>query len=512
MEKNHSNYTVLNFLKSTKIYFVGRLVQSASFFLLLIILLRSMSEIDYGAYMTLLGLIEFLVPLTSFGLIEVIRRYIPDVSENSTTKHLKELIYKVLAIRILFLVIFSLLVYELWDYIVALINYEKSHSSEKLLILWVLFSTLLFRFTAEILECLFAQTYTQIARIVFILGQVLSVVIFYYVYSDIQFIDILKIISLFTTISLLLTFLFILIVVSEHKTENLEPIGISNIVTFSWHVTGSSLLQTFASDGFVRLVVANQLGLETAGVFGFLHQLTSVASRYLPSNFLINVIRPMLVTRYALSGDINVLRSSLGIMWKSNILIITLYILCSYLLGDLFLTRISDDKIQQAGVLLSTLFFLLYTTSQRQLLEMTLQIIERTKELRNFSLILPVLPILVWLGTNFNLQGVVISLIVFSWVWNYIVLNYMASSLDFELINITHNMRLFSTLLILVVVVMLLQRLFSIYTATTLALLLYIVAIIYSKPITDSEYKLLDSVLKKNKSKSFRKLIRLCSS
>lgn len=507
MEKQYNNYSLSRFIRSTKIYVIGRVIQSLANLALLVFLLRVMSKSDYGAYMALLGLIEVMVPLTSFGLIEITRRYIPELAERSTKKDLSKFLVRIILFRISMVMTFCYLLYLSWYSISEWMNYESQHSTYGVLIVYFVFSTLMLRYLAEVLECLLAQKYSQLVRINYLLGQLIGVIIAYNYYQELTFYTAILVANIFVVFSLLLSIIFLYKTIKYHKCEGSNQINYSEVIRFSWHLTGANILQTFASYGLVRMVVANQLGLEAAGVFGFLHQLISVASRYLPSNFLQNLIRPMLVTRYTISKDYKIINNGINILWKSNIIIISAYVLVVYIIGDRLIEMLSDGKIERAGMLMTIMFFLLFSTSQRQLLEMTLQIVDKTKELRNISLILPIMPVCVWLGANYGLLGVVISLVIFSWIWNFLMLRVIRGWSKVKIMMWETIRQLLLYILTLFLVVFLVSKYLPEEMMLFLTVGLMVIIIMEVKPFNIDEFTIINKVLKGKKTSYIKKLV-----
>ena len=56
-----------------------------------------MTPKGYGTYMAILGLLEFLVPLTSVGLLPTLRKFVPEIATTGNMDQLTGFISKVLA-------------------------------------------------------------------------------------------------------------------------------------------------------------------------------------------------------------------------------------------------------------------------------------------------------------------------------------------------------------------------------------------------------------------------------
>ncbi len=508
MNTKFQRYSFSRFKISAKYFVYGRVLQGFVYFFVTLFMLRVMSPSDYGAYMALLGFIETMVPLTSFGLFEVIRRYLPELAEKGSKKELSSFYVKIIITRTFVLSILGVIIYIAWFQICDWLNYTLEHRRLYVFAIAYILITLMFRFIVETLECLMEQKYSQIIRILFPLGQLACLVAIYIISDSLTFSDAVKISLLIVSLCLIISLIYTKKQISKQDQIGNVNINYSEVKMFAWHISGANILQTFASFGLMRLIVSNQLGLEVAGVFGFLQQLSNIVSRYLPSNFLINVIRPMLVSRYTINRDLNLLNHGVNIMWKSNIIIVSVYLLITYIIGDQIIRTLSDGQISGAGQILTLMFFLLFTTSQRQLIEMSLQILGRTKEIRSLSFLLLLMPVFVWIGTGYDLIGVVLSMVAFSWLWNVIMLNKITKWDECIELDWNSLIRIVVGVASIFIIISLTEQYVNSIILVILVLCLYLILIITSKPINRDEYVLLEKILGSKKINYIKSLVK----
>jgi hypothetical protein len=96
---------------------------------------------------------------------------------------------------------------------------------------------------------------------------------------------------------------------------------------------------------------------------------------------------------------------SLGVLWKSNVVLSWPMVPAAVLAGDITVAYLSGDRFQSAGGLLSTLLLGLVSTGQTQILGIAMQVHQQTALARNLSwLALSAVP-LTWLGGQWGLLG-----------------------------------------------------------------------------------------------------------
>lgn len=404
-------------------FLYGRAAQGVANLALTLAMVRLLAPGDYGAYMILWGMVEMMVPLTSLGMLEAVRRYLPDLAARGAPGALRGFVRGMTLIRLALMLGWALAIAFFWPQIAAWLGFSAAQQEASLVAVCLVVSVIGFRYASEMLECLLEQRWSQLTHALLPIGRLLGVAAL--VATDslslarVFWVDIAVSVGCF----LLAEFFLVrkvrgIAAAGDYRTSRRE------VATFAWHMAGFNVLNATASFGALRLLVARLLGLDAAGLFAFLQQLLVIVGRYLPANLLANIIRPMLIARHA-AGETAVVAQGMGLMWKTNLLIILCCVAALWLAGDAIIALASGGRFQQAGLVMLLLFLGLGATTQGQLVAMFMQIHDRARQLRDLSLLVLLVPAAVWLGSGWGLEGVALGIVLAQWTWNSFALWWM---------------------------------------------------------------------------------------
>jgi len=398
---NNTVFSASKFRTALSAFFAGRFFQAVANLALMLLIVRVLDQSDYGAYMMLRGLIELLVPLSSLGLLESTRRYMPDLASRGSSIALRKFVQWTTIARLIILLIWTISIALLWPELTEWLGFSAVQTDQTWMGIWLVISTLSFRYGAEMLEALLEQRWSQTARTLLPLGSLIGVA------TMITF----NVVSLERVIILDLTVaLFCLVIVqialtyklNQLKLDGTYSVSAREVFSFSWHMAGAVLLNSVSNIGVLRMLVARMLGLEAAGFFAFLQQLLTMLSRYMPAQLLANIVRPMLISRHT-GGDAQIVPNSMALMWKSNMLIVIACIAWTAVVGDQAIAWFSGGKFQHGGWVAVALLVGLGAIVQQQIISMLMQIHDRTQLLRNLSFLFLLEPLAFWLGSHMSL-------------------------------------------------------------------------------------------------------------
>jgi len=420
---NPNLYSGKRFRQSIQHFLQGRTVQAIAFFVLTLWLVRLLTPTDYGAYMVLWGMVEMMVPLSSLGMLEAVRRFLPELAERGAPGVLVKFIRWMTLIRLIIMVTWAMLIATFWSNIAVWIGFSVQQQDTTLLAVGLIITVIGFRYASEMLECLLEQRWSQLTHALMPIGRLAGIALLVLVggltLEWLLWVDIAVSLSCF-----LLAEFFLM-----RKLRNLPGTGdfrvsAREIASFAWHMAGVNLLRAIANVGAMRILVARTLGLEAAGMFAFLQQLLMITARYLPAKLLANVIRPMLISRYA-TGEVSIVKQGMALLWKSNLLIIAAGMMAVSVAGDPLIALISSGRFTDAGMVMLIMLLGLGATSQGQLVSMTMQIFPYTRQLRYFSLLSVVTPLAVMIGSNWGLLGVASGIVLSVWLMNSMTLLWL---------------------------------------------------------------------------------------
>lgn len=487
-------YSGKRFRQAIQHFLLGRTAQAIAFFVLTLWLVRLLEPTDYGAYMILWGMVEMMAPLSSLGMLEAVRRYLPELAAWGAPGVLMKFIHWMTLIRFVIMASWAAVIAVFWADIAAWMGFSVFQQDATLMAVGLIITVIGFRYASEMLECLLEQRWSQLTRALMPLGRLLGVAMLVAV-DDFTLQRLLGI-DLIVSLSCLLLAEFFLM----RKLRSLPGTGdfrlsVRQIVTFAWHMAGINLFQAVASAGALRIIVARTLGLETAGMYAFLQQLLMFVGRYLPANLLANIIRPMLVSRYV-AGEVGVVKQGMALLWKSNLLIIAISMAAISVAGNSIIMLVSSGRFSDAGLIMLIMLLGLGATSQGQLASMIMQIFLYTRHLRYFSILSVLTPLAVLVGSNWGLIGVASGIMLSEWLLNNLILfwlNRQAGRIELDWSGVLRGLGL---IFLLMVIGLAVEHELGPWWALTLVLLVYVPGLALMKPLNQNDKELLDRGLR----------------
>lgn len=421
--KSGELYSGTRFRRALRAFMFGRMAQGIAHFVLTLWVIRLLGLSDYGAYMALWGLVEIMSPLSSLGLLEATRRFMPDLATRGSADGVRSFVKWTTLARFAILFAWAGAIALGWPVLTAWLGFSPMQIEQAWIGVALVVSVLGFRYAAETLETLLEQRWSQLAHALLPIGRLLGVVLLVSMgavsLATLLWVDL--IVSVFCLLLAewaLVRRLRTLDTVGEYRVSVREVLG------FAWHMAGVNILSAVASVGALRLLAARLLGLEAMGLYAFLQQLTTIVSRYMPAQLLANIIRPMLIARRA-AGEAAVVGQGVGLMWKSNLLIVLAGLAILAVAGDSIIRWVSGGRFEQAGLVMLVLFLGLGANSQGLLINMAMQIHDRTRELRTQSLLFLFVPVAAWAGGQLGLAGFVAGIVLAQWLRNGVALWWM---------------------------------------------------------------------------------------
>ena len=483
-------YSGKRFRQAIQHFLLGRTAQAIAFFALTLWLVRLLEPTDYGAYMVVWGMVEMMVPLSSLGMLEAVRRYLPELATRGAPGVLIKFVRWMTLIRFVIMASWATLIAAFWADIAAWMGFSVPQQDATIMAVGLIITVIGFRYASEMLECLLEQRWSQLTRALMPLGRLLGVAMLVVV-DDLTLQRLLEV-DLTVSLSCFLLAEFFLM----RKLRSLPGTGdyqldVREIVTFAWHMAGVNLLRVAASAGALRIIVARTLGLETAGMYAFLQQLLMFVGRYLPANLLANIIRPMLVSRYV-AGEIGMVKQGMALLWKSNLLIIAVSMAAISVAGNLIIMLISGGRFADTGMIMLIMLLGLGATSQGQLVSMVMQIFSYTHHLRYFSILSVLTPFAVFVGSDWGLIGVASGIVLSEWLLNNLILlwlNRQAGRIELDWSGVLRGLGL---VFLLAAIGWVVEREFGSWWALAFVLLTYGPGLALMKPLNQADMELLN--------------------
>ncbi len=414
-------YSTQNLKKSSLYFLVGKVGSGALTFVILILLARLLENTAYGAYVTLVALLELGYALGNLGIGWVGNRYIPEYRLHASSKELSLFTMGIIIVRMLALMVVAGIVLVCEGYLEHYLHLGGFPSVIHLYSFILVVEGVGRVIRDEVLASLLQQ---KTAQFILILRNV-SLLLLILNETDGE-LDLLSFAWMDLYASLLATFLslvgviFYLVTLKQTRQADWQAPQFKQFFHTAQAMYASFLL-TMASGQQVFMFIVNALlGLEAAAIFGFSSNLNNMLRRYLPAELLMGLIQPKLVADYVVHQDIQRLSNNARFAWKLSLVVLipalSYFIVC----GESFTALISDGKFVGAGPILAGLAISLIPFSQHRILETIANIVGHPKACVVASFMstvsLPLTLILIYYG--FGLWAVVVSLTLTEVVFN----------------------------------------------------------------------------------------------
>ena len=507
---HHGRYSAARIRKALKYFIVGRGAQAVTFLLLTLLLVRVLSAHDYGAYMAIWGMVELMVPLSSFGLLEASRRYLPMLAQTGSRQAVMPFVRGVVLVRLGLLALWATGLALLWPQAMDFIGVEKGDLGQPLAAagaIAVICSVPAFRFVSEMLESLLEQKWSQLLHAAMPIVRAAAVV------GLLVLGELHLSLLLLVDAGIALAFMVASLIVLRSKLREIPdgppaPVEFREVFSFSWHMAGVNLLQATASIGALRLLVARFLGLEVAGMFAFIQQLLLMAGRYMPAQVLASVVRPVLAARHA-RGDHATVLGVLELLWKSNLIMLVVWLAAVGVSGDALMAQASGGRFTDTGWIMFLMLLGLGATTQGQNVSLCMQLYGVTRELRTQSVLFLLVPVGVVLGSRWGLEGVAAGIAVTHGFKNAFALWWLRRQGIHLAYDLRAMLRISISMAIAVLLATGLHAAFGPWIALGTLGIFTVGALYFCKPLRESEFIIMSGILKGRLSNWLRALVHI---
>lgn len=419
-------------LRRALMYFVGgRAIQAVGRIVSILLMVRILAVADYGAYMLIIGTAEMLLMVTSFGLVPVAQRYLPQLLGTQPIGSLYRFVALLVVTHLMIIATIAYLLGFFWEMLAPFFGFNGQQISATMLAPWLFLVVPASRFSTVILEALLEQGKIQIAATFLVVGRVAIFGVLWLVVPYIGLRTALIVDLAVNSIALLLTWWFIRnSLATLHSSVNAGTMPVREMVRCARHMALVGPMSATAMPGAIRLTLANTLGVEEIALFSFLQSLERLVSQYLPGTLLRGLILPVLISRSVGRGGADVLAAGTGMLLKSNLAMVAGGVVMVAVCGNELVALLSGGKFVNGGFTLLLLYIAMIVLSQRHVLEMIMQITGHTIAIGVTAVAAPVALLLVWVFSVYGLNFAVVSIMGASLVANWISSSILVRSTD----------------------------------------------------------------------------------
>ncbi|MCG8040850.1 MAG: oligosaccharide flippase family protein [Candidatus Thiodiazotropha endolucinida] len=368
--------------KSLIQFLLGRTFSAVVGFGLLLLLVRSLDVIEYGFYIASQAILEIIGTMSSLGLIVAAQRYLPELHNKNDGVALYRLTIKLLVGRFVTLILASLILFVLAEWILGLLKLEHLLLIFQVFLLVIIIENIA-RYIDIIFDSLLLQGLTQISIIIRVGLRFLPLVILV-LWNEIE-LTLLHwiLIEIFaSTIAVIWScykLYYYLIYFSKRYSKKQIELNIKRYLKYSLPAFIAAVLYMLSSTNSVKLIAANLLSAYSFATFGFAIAVALMLQRYMPIFLLIGMIRPLFVVAKNHVDYRIKLPKIAELVFKLNAFALLPIISIFWIFEDSIAVLLSGGRYPEAGGFLIIFMLLLVMQAFRAILSMTAQAMENAK-------------------------------------------------------------------------------------------------------------------------------------
>ncbi len=375
-------YTIGLFRSSLVAFAAGRSVSAVAGFTLFLLLARSLPIADYGQYLTLLATLELVLLYSSLGIPWIGIRYLPEFRIRAAPKQLRSLFASLAAMN--GLALFAVLL-VLWSTSVWWTGWLKLADARAVIVPFLLICAAegINRFaTTVVLESLLAQRHAQIVQILRNVSFLAPLALMLHESPAVSLGDVVRIELIAATLAALAAMVFAMLqlrrIAPSEGDPDWTPPDRRAMAAIAWYNFSGNAVANLYSHSTLQLLANALLGPNVSALFGFARSLADQVRRYLPSEFLLSVIRPMLVATYSTDGDHRQLNRRMMLGAKFSLIVSAPVAGILLGAGPAAVKLLGGARLQDTYWLVVVLLFVAFSRSHRSLLGLYVNCVQQT--------------------------------------------------------------------------------------------------------------------------------------
>lgn len=365
-------------------FFIGKSVSAIGGFFAMLLVVHGLSIGDFAKYSVLVALVEVFTAVSGFGLSHVILRFVPELYASYQASALRSIILLTFIFRSVLLVSMLGAVWFISGIVSSWIGLGSAVPAFEAFLVVVAFRTTN-QFLSQILESTLHQGLAQTAFSVIAIGRLLGML--WLVNNDtVALIDVIWLEAFCEVIAMIvmLAGIFSVLWAKRSHGDMAEPED-------AWHKTNRKQLIRFATSAYLqhlatlpfggntnRLVGGAMFGEQLMARFGFAQSLYEYIKRYLPTQLLVGLIRPVVVARFTGTRSFSTAADLCEQSLQVNFVLLAGMLAVLLVDGRELLMFISAGKYGASGisvVILCILLAFLALETQRLVLEVLAQMV-----------------------------------------------------------------------------------------------------------------------------------------
>lgn len=353
-------------VKKNFVYFaIGKSLTMIVGFSLLLLLIRFLSIEEFTFYVIVLSLIEIVGLASSFGVLSIAQRYIPELMNSGHFSSMTRLVWVLAVARFFSLVFVCIFLFYFSAHLLSFINFSDYLTIFQLYLIVIVYENFN-RYLDIVFESLLMQKVAQLTILVRNSLR-LAAVVFFILFQE-QF-DLYVFVQIEISVALFGAGLGVIILIYKLKrlgriqdTSYNRFLDYKRYFRFAAPTYYAQLTMMSYGPDLVKIITMKIFGSVETAAFGFAFSIMAMIRRFSPMFLLVGMIRPLIVTAYSKDDGYKHLNMMVHILLKINLLFALPVLAFVVLNGDGFISFLTGGKLNEAGMYL--LFFTLLVILQ----------------------------------------------------------------------------------------------------------------------------------------------------
>jgi len=370
-------------------------------FLVFVWIARQLPEREYANYVAAFALLEVGLVLSSFGMEWVTSIFVPQVRLKATGAALNRFVWQCAAFQVCALFVGACVLFLLASRLTATLGLEGANGAFRVYALVMLVEGGGRVFRDQLLSCLLLQGAAQISQMV---RNVAMLCFSFWAFQHehwrtaegLAFAELAA-----STGSLLLA---VVLLYRYLRIGRTDPAADSDWQVPRWgallragrNAWLSNIANLTWSGQMVILLATHLIGAEATAQLGFARNLAEQVRKYIPMEFLLGIVRTLLIARFAADGDRQKLGLRAGLMYKANLLFLLPLVVLAIVRGGEICGLLSSGRYQTAHWLLVGWLSVLVVWAHHRLTDLLAHAVGRSGLTSKASILLMVTPLVLF--------------------------------------------------------------------------------------------------------------------
>lgn len=394
-----SSYSTQAFRRSIVQYTSGRIANALVAFGVFVWIARYLPIQQYANYIAAFACLELALVVFGFGMEWVTAVFIPQVRLKASGQALSRFVWRCAAVQTALLAIGSIVLFLAAPFLTSWLGLQDATAVFRLYALVMLVEGVSRVFRDQLLSCLLLQGAAQISQ----MGRNLLMLIFVLLLSEqMQW----RTASALAVAELCASG-FSLLLAASMLYRHLAGLRDSRAADTNWHQPSwqhmlragrnawlSNLANLSWGGQVIILMVTRFMGPELTAAIGFARNLSEQVRRYMPMEFLLGIVRTMLMARFFQDKNAHTLGIRAGLMYRANLLFLLPLLALAIARGDELCSLLSNGRYASAHWLLVGWLVVLVFWAHHRLSDLLAHALERSELTSRTSLRLLLTPLL----------------------------------------------------------------------------------------------------------------------